>query len=144
MSEIDTKILFMKDSHRDMIKPDKFLIIWLQAVKSGSIENIMALYDKNALLIPTFSNKVLNTPSKIKDYFVTLQKRRKLNVKLHPKTVHLQRISDTVYSVSGIYQWQFEVENELLSFEARFSFVFDINKKSPIINHHSSQVPRMI
>jgi len=32
----------------------------------------------------------------------------------------------------------------LLNFEARFTYVVDLSKASPIMQHHSSQIPRML
>ena len=32
---------------------------WLQAVNQADVEKLVSLYDKNAILIPTFSNKII-------------------------------------------------------------------------------------
>jgi len=49
-----------------------------------------------------------------------------------------------IWTMSGIYNWRFIVDGELLNFEARFSYLVDLSKSSPIIHHHSSQIPRML
>ena len=117
---------------------------WLQAVNQADVEKLVSLYDKNAILIPTFSNKILNTPEKIRDYFERIGNREELSITLHEKTLNEQLLGDTLYALSGIYNWRFKVDGEMLNFEARFSYVIDVSKPSPIIHHHSSQVPRMI
>ncbi len=127
-----------------MTRSEKILQTWLQAVNNGDIEKLKFLYGEKAILIPTFSNKLLDTPEKILDYFLQLSSRENLKVTLHEKTVRTQAISDRFNAISGIYKWQFLVEDEQLSFEARFSYMLDLDSERPIIHHHSSQIPRVI
>ena len=46
--------------------------------------------------------------------------------------------------VNGIYDFQFLMDGTLLTFPSRFTFVIDLEKESPILHHHSSQVPRTL
>jgi hypothetical protein len=96
------------------------------------------------VLIPTFSNRILNTPVKIREYFEKLGSRDDLSLALHEKTVIAQRITETSHALSGIYCWRFALEGEIMSFEARFSYFMDLSLKNPITHHHSSQIPRML
>jgi len=127
-----------------MTAAKKILDQWMDAVNGGELEKLLALYDRQAVLIPTFSNKVLNCPEKLREYFEKLGQREGLSIALHEKTLQEQPISDQFCTISGIYNWRFEVEGEMLNFEARFSYLFDLFNESPIIHHHSSQVPRML
>ena len=127
-----------------MKKPVEMLNQWIDAVNHADIEKLRALYDKTAVLIPTFSNKVLNTPDKIRDYFENLANREELSITLHEKTLLVQPVQNEIYMLAGIYNWRFKVDDELLNFEARFTYLIDLSRPSPIINHHSSQVPRML
>ncbi|MGP2657724.1 nuclear transport factor 2 family protein [Malaciobacter sp. WC5094] len=128
-----------------MIKNSKVILEqWIQAVNEKSVKNLENLYDKNAVLIPTFSNRVLDTEEKIQDYFMKLGSREGLSVTLHEKTLRVQEVSDFISIISGIYNWCFIIDDELLNFEARFSYVIDISKENPILHHHSSQIPRML
>lgn len=128
-----------------MIKNSKVILEqWIQAVNEKSVKNLENLYDKNAVLIPTFSNRVLDTEEKIQDYFVKLGSREGLSVTLHEKTLRVQEVSDFISIISGIYNLRFIIDDELLNFEARFSYVIDISKENPILHHHSSQIPRML
>jgi hypothetical protein len=125
--------------------PQDVLEQWMQAVNNGDIESLLALYDIQAVLIPTFSNRLLDTPDKLRDYFEKLGSREDLSIALHEKTVIVQEIDNqNVYSLSGIYNWRFDIDGELFNFEARFSYVIDLSKPSPILHHHSSQIPRML
>lgn len=125
-------------------KPESVLKDWMLAVNTGDVEGLLALYDENAVLIPTFSNRLLNKPGKLREYFEKLGSREELSIALHEKTLTAQPMSNDVYCLSGIYCWRFAVDEELLSFEARFSYVFDLSLSKPIIHHHSSQIPRML
>ena len=124
--------------------PKDVLVEWMDAVNSGDVERLLALYDEQAVLIPTFSNKLPNTAEKLREYFEKLGSHEGLSIALHEKTLQVQPIKEDVYTLSGIYNWRFDVEGEMLNFEARFSYIVDLSKPRPIMHHHSSQVPRML
>jgi hypothetical protein len=134
----------VQNSKEPINKPEEILNSWINNVNKGDLEGLLNMYNQNAVLFPTFSNKLNNTPEKIRDYFQNLRERRSLSVSLHEKTISTQLVNDSTYVLSGIYLWKFYVEEELLSFEARFTFVMDTSLTSPIVHHHSSQVPRML
>ncbi|MGE5350697.1 MAG: nuclear transport factor 2 family protein [Acidobacteriota bacterium] len=127
-----------------MKKPGQILSEWIEAVNKRDIDNILSFYNRNAVLIPTFSNRILDTPAKIRDYFERLGSNDELKVTLHENTMKVLKVSETVFALSGIYLWRLSVEGETLNFEARFSFVLDLNLQDPVIQHHSSQIPRML
>ena len=129
----------MQDNPRNVL--DK----WMQAVNCGDLEALLNLYDQQAVLIPTFSNRLLNTPEKLREYFEKLANREELSIALHEKTLIVQEIQNpSIVSMSGIYNWRFAVDGELLNFEARFSYILDLSRPNPILHHHSSQIPRML
>jgi hypothetical protein len=127
-----------------MKTPQDVLGLWMQAVNGGDIEGLLGLYDSQAVVIPTFSNRLLNTPDKLREYFVRLGSRAGLSVTLHKKTLIVQDLQNQIFTLSGIYNWRFVIEGELLNFEARFSYVIDLSRSSPILHHHSSQIPRTL
>lgn len=127
-----------------MNKPRDVLDLWTQAVNRGDVEALLVLYDPQAVLIPTFSNRLLNTPDKLRDYFEKLGSREELSIALHEKTLLVQALPGRLFTLGGIYNWRFMVEGELLNFEARFSYVIDLDRPQPILHHHSSQIPRML
>lgn len=127
-----------------MKKPEQILGDWIEAVNRKDMEKILAFYNRNAILIPTFSNRILDSQEKIRGYFEKLASNDELNVKLRENTVKAQKVSETIFTLSGIYLWRLSVEGESLNFEARFSFVMDLNLQDPVIQHHSSQIPRML
>ncbi len=124
--------------------PNDIIKTWMLAVNKGDLETLLALYDKKAILIPTFSSRLLKTPEDIRDYFEKLASRQDLSVALHEKTQTSQVVDGNIHSLSGIYCWRFSIDEQLLNFEARFSYMLNVALDSPIIHHHSSQIPRML
>ena len=124
--------------------PEQVVAAWMSFINKRDVEGLMALYDARAIMIPTFSNRLLNTPEKIRKYFDNLIAREDLSIALHENTLSVQALPNQLYALCGIYCWRFAVEGELLSFEARFSFVLDLTQDQPILQHHSSQIPRTL
>ena len=127
-----------------MKEPQTILKAWMGAVNAGDLEGLLALYDASAVLIPTFSNRLLIKPEAIRDYFARLCSREELSIALHEKTLNVQSITGDIHAMNGIYCWRFAVDDELLSFEARFSYMLDMGRSKPVLHHHSSQIPRML
>ena len=124
--------------------PRRVLDVWTSGVNSGALDQVVELYDEGALLLPTFSNRSLSDSPRIKEYFEKLFRHEEVQVSLHEKTLVTQALSESIYSMSGIYRWEMEIDGEPLSIEARFSYVLDLESPTPIMHHHSSQVPRML
>lgn len=117
---------------------------WIRAIEKRNLEQVLALYAPTAILIPTFSDTILNSPAKIRRYFERLMGRQSLQISVHGKTLQEQAPSPGISVLSGIYTWKFLVEEELITYEARFSFILDLQAKAPILHHHSSQIPRAV
>jgi hypothetical protein len=117
---------------------------WLAAVNKRDLKRLLALYNERAILIPTFSNRLLDSPPRIREYFRKLASHKELSVSLHEKTLLVQPISGRLYALSGIYCWRIALDTEPLRFEARFSYLLDLAKPRPILHHHSSQIPRTL
>ena len=124
--------------------PEQVVASWMSHINKRNLESLVDLYDPNAIMIPTFSNRLLNTPDKIRKYFSNLCDREELSIALHENTLTVQPVQDALYTVCGIYCWRFAVEGEMLSFEARFSFFLNLATEHPILQHHSSQIPRSL
>ena len=124
-----------------MIEPQNLLDEWIKLINTGEIESLLKLYDREAILIPTFSNIILNKPEKLREYFESLAVRKELNVTIHEDTLAIQEIHKQIFSLSGIYKWQFIVDGALNKFEARFTYLVNLSKVSPILHHHSSLMP---
>ena len=117
---------------------------WIEGINSKRLGDVERLYNRNALVLPTFSSQCLDSPECIAKYFNRLASHEHLKVSVHDKTVKLDNLGQEIQVISGIYFWEIDIEGEILNFEARFTFVLDMKLESPIIHHHSSQVPRML
>ena len=127
-----------------MKNPETVLKEWMRAVNHADVEGLLALYDENAVLIPTFSNRLLNKFGSIREYFERLASREELSIALHERTLGIQSLGGDFHALHGIYCWRFAIDGEILSFEARFSYMLDLGRPRPIVHHHSSQIPRML
>ena len=127
-----------------MLTCREILETWIEAVNNRDIDKIIGLYNAKAVLITTFSPHVVSGHEKVLSYFKELFRHDNLNVLLHEKAYREQQITDTLSCISGIYTFQFEVDEILLSFPSRFNFILDHSTPSPIIHHHSSQFPRAL
>jgi len=117
---------------------------WIQTVNAGNVAEVVALYADGASLLPTFSASTIRTQADRTRYFEALGKRPNLSVSLHEPTFHEDKLTDTLSAVSGMYSFRFEVDRQLLTFEARFTYVIDTAQTAPILHHHSSQIPRSL
>ena len=121
-----------------------FPILWADNVNDLNAESLLALYDKNATLMPTFSAHTVGSRAALKSYFDHLLSRESLSVTLHKDTVDAFHLAGQLDLAIGVYSFTFEVDRTLLTFPARFTFVLDLGRSAPILHHHSSEVPRML
>lgn len=124
--------------------PNEFLDRWAKRVGERDLEGVLAMYDSAAVLIPTFSNRLLSGRERIRDYFEVLCSRDGLALSLHARPRLVTPLDDGRHALAGIYRWRFAVDDEPLDFEARFSFLLDFGRPAPILHHHSSQIPRTL
>lgn len=119
--------------------PQQILDTWLEGVNAGDAEKVLFLYHKDAVLLPTFANRVLADRSSIEQYFEKLARLGVKCVTPHPETVEIQDFPKGVYSLSGFYNWNFANGEHV---EARFTFTVDVDEPAPILHHHSSVLPK--
>lgn len=124
--------------------PLEILRQWMYCVNERDLETLLGLYASDAVLIPTFSNRILASTDALRDYFTRLCEREGLEIQLRDDTLRMQSPAADIHTASGLYLWRFVVDGQLLNFEARFTYVFNTSAPRPIAHHHSSQVPRML
>jgi hypothetical protein len=115
---------------------------WIEHVNAGDLEGILSLYSEQATLLPTFSSGRLRTPDERRRYFIALASRPQLQVVLRENSVTIHPLGETAAAMVGLYTFQFELDQQLMHFESRFTFVVDTAAAAPIQHHHSSQIPR--
>ncbi len=110
---------------------------WLQAVNAGAPNKVCALYAPDAILLPTLSDAICNTPERINAYFETFLDRPDFTAKL--VSCYVQQYSEIKID-SGIYafEWTDEDSGTVQRACARFTFVI---RDGLIVEHHSSLRP---
>lgn len=108
---------------------------WNQALQTGDPKKVAVLYSDKAILLPTVSNLVRHNHKEIESYFTEFLKKEP-NGKINEANI---RIYDQIAINSGVYTFTFK---DYSSVQARFTFVYQRQKKGwLIIEHHSSQMP---
>lgn len=114
---------------------------WRTALSSGKAENVVKLYDKDAILLATLAAKPLTTQEQRTKYFTGLTSKPKLTATVNEK--HIRLLDEDNAVVSGIYTFSFEEAGKTVEIPARYSFVYEKNNGNwMIVEHHSSKVPQ--
>lgn len=108
---------------------------WNNALQTGDPKQVVALYESNAILLPTVSNQVRHNHAEIEDYFVHFLAKGPCG-KIDESNV---RSFGDVAINSGVYTFTFKDGNTV---QARYSYVYRWNGQEwKIIEHHSSAMP---
>ena len=124
--------------------PREALDQWITLVNTLAVDELLALYHDDAVLLPTFSDDLLTDKKGIRGYFEELATQPGIEVSVDENSVIKQSFSGGLHSLSGIYRWRFKQSDDALTFEARFTFILDLSRPSPILHHHSSQLPHKL
>ena len=108
---------------------------WNTALQTGEPKNVTALYESNAILLPTISNQVRHNHKEIEDYFIHFLAKGPKGV-INESNI---RTFGNIAINSGIYTFTFSDGN---SVQARFTYVYRWNgQRWLIVEHHSSALP---
>ena len=120
----------MSDSHIASLFEE-----WNTALQTGEPKNVTALYESNAILLPTISNQVRHNHEEIEDYFIHFLAKGPKGI-INESNI---RTFGNIAINSGIYTFTFSVGN---SVQARFTYVYRWNgQRWLIVEHHSSALP---
>jgi len=115
------------------------LVNWKAAVESGSLDKIMALYDKDVIMFSVFAVKPLETPQELKSYYEKVVQNP--DIKVAVTESHPRQFGDVAVN-SGLYTLSYSQDGETVSIPSRFSFTYVLkNGKWVIVDHHSSKIP---
>ena len=123
-------------------KPKETLDQWVLMVNALEVDSVLALYDENAVLLPTFSDTLRTDKAGIRGYFEKLREENGVKVWLDEESVMEQALANGLHAISGIYHWRLGGDEGAVVIEARFTFVMNLKLSSPILHHHSSQLPQ--
>ena len=108
---------------------------WNTALQTGEPKNVTALYESNAILLPTISNQVRHNHDEMEDYFIHFLAKGPKGV-INESNI---RTFGNIAINSGIYTFTFSDGN---SVQARFTYVYRWNgQRWLIVEHHSSALP---
>ncbi|MEM8918883.1 MAG: SgcJ/EcaC family oxidoreductase [Pseudomonadota bacterium] len=111
---------------------------WNDALQTGDPDQVVALYAKDAILLPTLSNDVRHNHAEIQAYFVDFLKK-------HPRGTinesNIRDLGDTAVH-SGIYTFDLTIDGQKSSARCRFTYVYQkVGGEWKIVEHHSSVMP---
>jgi uncharacterized protein (TIGR02246 family) len=112
---------------------------WAQALASRKVENIIALYDPQAVLLATFTNQ-LDSTDKITNYFTGLFAKEGLKVEYNEQKIRI--LDENTAMNCGLYTFSFTENGKVVEVPARYTFIYE--KKGDtwsIVQHHSSIRP---
>jgi uncharacterized protein (TIGR02246 family) len=118
---------------------DALFHAWDTALQTADADVVVALYAPDAVLLPTFSDRVRTTEEGRRDYFAGFLRRR-------PRARVVEghaRVFGDVAVHSGIYAFAFGAGPEREA-RARFTFVYRrVDGRWWIVEHHSSCMPEV-
>ena len=118
--------------------------LWMQAVCTRSIPNVLSLYRPDAVLVPTYDPEVLQGHAQLRAYFRSFLAKENLCGRIDGMAI--QNLG-AVKSLSGLYTFGFTEDGEPQRVQARFTFVLLPQSREGgghdwrIATHHSSEVP---
>jgi uncharacterized protein (TIGR02246 family) len=112
---------------------------WGQALASRDAKRISSLYDPEAILLATLSNK-LSSETDIFNYFTGLTKREGLKVRFDQQNIRI--LDEDTATNSGLYTFSYVDNGKTVDIPARYTFIYEKRgDKWMIIEHHSSVRP---
>jgi len=123
-----------------MKTPTEFIEEWMETICSNNVENIVSLYQEEAVLLGTLDGKLRRGHGEIKEYFdffVKLQPCGKITSIVEEDFGHRR-----MGVANGTYDFDLTESGEKLVAPARFTFVLErTGTKWVIHSHHSSKIP---
>lgn len=114
------------------------LFRWAATIATRDVEQILALYAPDAILVPTLSNQVRDCDDSRRNYFEKFLANEGLVCDIQVFKKRVSRKLGTVV-VGGLYTFAYRANNEQRLVPARFLFTFErINDVWLITGHHSS------
>jgi hypothetical protein len=116
------------------------LFRWAEVISSGHLEDVLALYAPDAILVPTVSDEIRGQETERRHYFKTFLERKNLRCTIASLKKRISHKLGTVV-IGGLYTFSFETTEGEETVPARFLFTFEeINGQWLITGHHSSRL----
>jgi len=114
---------------------------WNAALQTGDAEKVADLYAKDAVLLPTVSNKVRTDRAGIVDYFEHFLQNKPVGKKVH--TIINVLDSDSAID-TGVYEFTLTDPDTGAKRVVEARYTYEYEKRGgqwKIVNHHSSAMP---
>lgn len=114
---------------------------WNAALRTGDPEKVADLYAKDAVLLPTVSNKVRTDRAGIVDYFEHFLANKPVGKKI---ATHVNALDGNSAIDTGVYEFTLTdpKTGEKSVVKARYTYEYEKRDgKWLIVNHHSSRMP---
>lgn len=113
---------------------------WVAGLNACALDRILPLYDREAILWPTTSREIANSPDKIRQYFERVcSSPTRPQGALNEQNV---RIYGDMAINSGTYTFTVVRDGKPVAIPARFSFTYRrAGGQWLIVDHHSSGMP---
>lgn len=112
---------------------------WIDTVCTNEVDDILTLYDSDAILHPTISPVLVDSDDKRRDYFTLFKGQGDLSATVNEYRI---RIFDDMAINSGTYTFTLIKDGETREIPARFSFTYRKTARGwKIVDHHSSPLP---
>ncbi|MDA8991051.1 hypothetical protein N9H45_05950 [Opitutales bacterium] len=115
--------------------------LWSQELNAGNLEKLLECYAEDAILFATFHAEPITIASGIRDYFVGFLARDGAGVKFNESTIKHHFISENAYISTGLYEFFYLENGEVIRHPARFSYIVEVDIMHKIMHHHSSIIP---
>jgi uncharacterized protein (TIGR02246 family) len=114
---------------------------WNGSLQTGDPNKVTLNYAKNAILLPTVSNKVRRNHEEIQDYFVTFLQNKPVGT-INYRSI---RLYCGIAIDSGIYTFRLTSNGQTQEVPARYTFVYNkVGDQWLIAEHHSSAMPEPV
>ena len=114
---------------------------WNGSLQTGDPNKVTLNYARNAILLPTVSNKVRRNHEEIQDYFVTFLQKQPVG-RINYSSI---RLYCGVAIDSGTYTFKLTSNGQTQEVPARYTFVYNkVGDQWLIAEHHSSAMPETV
>jgi len=114
--------------------------LWMHTICQGSVGGVLSLYWPKAVLVPTYSDRVLSGHHELAKYFKMFLGKEGLCGQIDGL---IEQDLGSVKSISGIYTFRWMDSGRPKSVVARYTFVLTPASGNHwrIVTHHSSEMP---
>jgi uncharacterized protein (TIGR02246 family) len=119
-----------------------FLNDWADCLNHSRLDELLAMYEDEAVLLPTFGSEILRGQEALRGYFTALMEHPNLTVHIEDEQIN-QNAHDEHRVLSGDYEFSWGTDaSDMIHVHARYTFALSLaDDKWVASTHHSSVRP---